>query len=67
MNEVKKLLGLDDKNIKILSIEEEKIKDKKVKIVNVIKNKTDEKAKYIYYKNKKEKMVLGWKPLLLHI
>ena len=36
MNEVKKLLGLDDKNIKILSIEEEKIKDKKVKIVNVI-------------------------------
>ena len=36
MNEVKKLLGLDDKNIKILSIEEEKIKDKKVKIVNAI-------------------------------
>ena len=36
MNEVKKILGLDDKNIKILSIEEEKIKDKKVKIVNAI-------------------------------
>ena len=36
MNEVKKLLGLDDKNIKILSIEEEQIKGKKVKIVNAI-------------------------------
>ena len=36
MNEVKKILGLDEKNIKILSIEEEKIKDKKVKIVNAI-------------------------------
>lgn len=43
MNEVKKLLGLEDKNMKILSVEEEKAKGKTIKIVNVIS--TNEKVK----------------------
>ena len=32
MNEVKKLLGLEDKNMKILSVEEEKAKGKRLKL-----------------------------------
>ena len=36
MKQVKKLLGLDDKNIKILSIEEKKINNKTVKVINAI-------------------------------
>ena len=43
MNEVKKLLGLEDKNMKILYVEEEKAKGKTIKIVNVIS--TNEKVK----------------------
>lgn len=43
MNEVKKILGLDDKCIKILSIEEERINDKTVKIINAIS--TNDKIK----------------------
>ena len=36
MNEVKKLMGLDDKKIKIISIENEKIKGNNTKIINVV-------------------------------
>ena len=43
MNEVKKILGLDDKCIKILSIEEERITDKTIKIINAIS--TNDKIK----------------------
>lgn len=43
MNEVKKILGLEDKCIKILSIEEERINDKTVKIINAIS--TNDKIK----------------------
>ena len=36
MNEVKKLMGLDDKKIKITSIENEKIKGNNAKIISAI-------------------------------
>ena len=36
MNEVKKLMGLDDKKIRITSIEKEKIKGNNAKIINAI-------------------------------
>lgn len=43
MNEVKKVLGLDDKCIKILYVEEEEVNGKTVKIINSIS--TNEKVK----------------------
>lgn len=36
MNEVKELLGLSNKNIKVIDIDEEQRKDKKIKVVTVI-------------------------------